>query len=61
VWRHLENAVKYEGTSFEEDVAPVPAVILDDMVRLGLDPEVEGDQGETTDPAGFITGRFMFS
>ena len=39
----LEHAVKDERAALEEDVAPVPAVVLDDIVSLGLDPKVECD------------------
>ena len=46
----LEHAVKDERTTLKEDVAPVPAVVLDDIVSLGLDPKVERDQGNTADP-----------
>lgn len=48
--RQLENAVKHEGATLEEDVAPVPTVILYDMVGFRLDPEVECNEGEATDP-----------
>jgi hypothetical protein len=48
--RKLKHAVKYERTSLKEAVAPVPTVILDDMVRFGLDPEVESDKDDTTNP-----------
>ena len=41
--RELEDAVKDERTTLKEDVAPVPAVVLDDIVSLGLDPKVECD------------------
>ena len=49
--RELEDAVKDEVASLEEDVAPVPAVVFDDMVRLRLDPEVERDETEAADPS----------
>ena len=48
--RELEDAVKDERTTLKEDIAPVPAVVLDDIVSLGLDPKVERDQGNTADP-----------
>ena len=41
--RELEDAVKDERTTLKEDIAPVPAVVLDDIVSLGLDPKVECD------------------
>ena len=50
--RHkLEHAVKDECTTLEEAVAPVPTVILDHMVRFRLDPEVECNEDDTTNPA----------
>ena len=39
----LEDAVKDERTTLKEDVAPVPAVVLDDVMSLGFHPEIEGD------------------
>jgi hypothetical protein len=49
--RKLEHAVKDECTTLEEAVAPVPTVILDHVVRFRLDPEVECNEDDTTDPA----------
>jgi hypothetical protein len=43
VWRHLKDAVEYEGATLEEDVTPVPPVILYDVVCLDFYPEVECD------------------
>ena len=48
--RELEDAVKDERTTLKEDVAPVPAVVLHDVVCLRLDPEVEGNEGNAADP-----------
>ena len=48
--RELKHAVKYECATLEEAVAPVPAIVLDDVVGLGLNPKIEGDQGDTSDP-----------
>lgn len=50
--RKLKHAIKNERTTLKEAVAPVPAVILDHMVRFRFDPEVECDEDDTTDPAG---------
>ena len=47
---HLEYAVEYEGPAFEKDIAPVPAVVLDNPVRFGFDPEVKDNEGNATDP-----------
>lgn len=49
--RKLEHAVKDECTTLKEAVAPVPTVILDHMVRFRLDPEVECNEDDATDPA----------
>lgn len=49
--RKFEHTVKDECTTLEEAVAPVPTVILDHMVRFRLDPEVECNEDDTTDPA----------
>ena len=51
MWRKLEHTVKDESTTLKEAVAPVPAVILDYMVRFRLDPKVECDKDDTTNPA----------
>jgi hypothetical protein len=39
----LKHAVEYERTTLEKAVAPVPAIVFDDMVCLRLDPEIERD------------------
>jgi hypothetical protein len=49
--RKLEHAVENKSTTLKEAVAPVPAVILDHMVRFRLDPKVECDEDDTTNPA----------
>lgn len=51
MWRKLKHAIEDERTSLKEAVAPVPTVILDDMVRFRLDPEVERDKDDATNPA----------
>src|SRR5258708_33073235 len=56
VWSHLEDTVEDETTADEEAVAPVPAIVLDDVVGLGLDPPVERDEGETRDPSCDVDG-----
>lgn len=43
MWRKFKNAVEYEGTALEEDIAPVPPVVFYDVVRFGFYPEVECD------------------
>lgn len=47
----LKDTIEYEGTSLEEDVAPVPAVILDDVVGLRLHPQIEPDERKSADPS----------
>lgn len=49
--RKLEDAVEDKGTTLKKDVSPIPAVIFDNMVRFGLDPQVEGNKGKTADPS----------
>ena len=46
----LEHAVEDKRAALEEDVAPVPAIVLHDVVCLRLDPEVEGNKGNAADP-----------
>ena len=41
MWCKLKHAVKDKCAALEETVAPVPAIVLNDMMRLGLDPEIE--------------------
>ena len=57
--RELEHAVEHERAAREEAVAPVPPIILDDLVGLGFDPQVEGNQRDTPDPPWTITIEFM--
>jgi hypothetical protein len=49
--REFKHAIKDKRTTLEETVAPVPAIVLNNMVRLGFDPEIEGDENDTTNPA----------
>ena len=53
---HLEHAVKDEAAASEEAVAPIPSIILHDVVGLGLDPPIEGDEREASDPTGDVDG-----
>jgi len=48
---HFEDTIENEGTALEETVAPVPAIIFDDMVCFGLDPEIESDEEKSSDPS----------
>ena len=47
---HLEHTIKDEATPREEAVAPIPPVILDNVVGLGLDPPIERDEGQASNP-----------
>ena len=48
--RELENAIKDECPTLKEAIAPVPTIICNYVVRFGLDPEVEDDEGDATNP-----------
>ena len=50
----LEDAIKNERAALEEDVTPVPAVVLDDVVRFAFDPPVENDEREAADPSACV-------
>ena len=47
----FKYTIEDESTALEEHIAPVPAVVLDHVVRLGLDPKVEGNQRNAADPS----------
>ena len=57
--RQLENAIECQPAALKENVSPVPPIILDDLVGLGFDPQVEGNQRDTPDPPWTITIEFM--
>ena len=46
----LEHAIENEGATLKKDVAPVPTVVLDDIVSLSLYPQIEPNQGYSTEP-----------
>ena len=48
---HLEHAVENEATAGEEAVAPIPPIVLDDVMGLGFDPPIERDEREAGNPA----------
>lgn len=50
VRRELKDTIKNKVTALEEDVAPVPPVVLYYVVCFGLHPQVECDQCYATDP-----------
>lgn len=43
MWCELKHAIEYECSTLEKAIAPVPAIVLYDMVCLRLDPEIERD------------------
>jgi hypothetical protein len=51
VRRELEDTIEYKGTALEENITPVPTIVLDDVVRFRFYPEVECDQCETANPS----------
>ena len=50
--RKLKDTIEREPAALEEHVSPVPPIILDDVVRLGLHPQVERNQRDAPDPPG---------
>jgi hypothetical protein len=46
----LEHAIKNEIAALEENISPVPAIVLHNIVCLCFDPKVERDQRNATDP-----------
>lgn len=52
--RHFEDSVEHESATLEEDIAPVPAIIFDDMMSFGLDPKVKRYQDYPADPPVFL-------
>ena len=58
--RQLEYTIKHKRATLEEDVAPVPAIVFHDMVCLRLDPDIERDKDNATDPANGANGQHAF-
>ena len=49
---HLEDAIEGEFLIDEvEEVTPIPGIVFDDSMGIELDPEVESDEGQATQPA----------
>lgn len=46
----LEHAIEYESTTLKKYVTPVPTIIFDDIMGLGLYPQIEPDQGYSSEP-----------
>lgn len=55
MWCELEDAIKDEVTALEEDITPVPAVILYNTMRPRFDPEIEREQCDTANPANGVS------
>lgn len=51
----LEHAIKDQVAALEEDVTPVPTIILHDAVCFRFDPEIERDQCDTAHPANEVS------
>jgi hypothetical protein len=47
----FKHAIKNERATLEEAVAPVPAIVLNNVMRLRFDPEIERDEDDTADPS----------
>ena len=50
MWRQFEDSIKDEGATLEEDVAPIPTIVFDDMMSFSLDPKIESNKCEATNP-----------
>ena len=46
----LENSIEHEGSTLEKHVTPVPTIVLDDIMSLRLYPQVEPNQGNSSEP-----------
>lgn len=52
----LEDTIKDQCTTLEEDVAPIPSIIFDDIVSFSFDPQIESDEGDTAYPPRIQSG-----
>ena len=50
----LEDAVEHQVAALEEDIAPIQAVILHDIMRFCLNPEVKRDEGYPSYPPAWL-------
>ena len=59
----LKHAIEYESPALKEYVAPVPTIVLDDVVSLGLYPQIEPYQGYSTEPPAkrYCSLKFKFN
>jgi hypothetical protein len=46
----LKDTIEDKIAPLEETVTPVPAIVLDDVVGFGLDPEIEANQSDSSQP-----------
>ena len=57
----LEDAIEYKSTTLEKHVTPVPAIVFDNIVSLGLYPQVEPDQGYSSEPPAGVCYSMGFN
>ncbi len=50
MWRELKHTIEDKSPTLEEHIAPVPAIVLDNVMSLSLHPQIEGNEGYTADP-----------
>lgn len=47
----LKDAVKNQSSALKEAISPVPAVVLYDIVGLGLNPKIERYERDSSQPS----------
>ena len=58
----LEHTIEYESATLEKYVTPVPTIVFDDIVSFSLYPQVEPDQGYSSEPpVGELFHRIKYS
>jgi len=58
----LEHTIEHESATLEEYVTPVPTIVFNDIVSLSLYPQVEPDQGYSSEPpVGELLHRIKYS
>jgi len=50
VWGQFKYTIKNEVSALEEAVTPVPTVVFNHVVGLGLNPEIEANESNATKP-----------
>lgn len=51
VWCQFEDAIEDKVSSLKETVSPIPAVVFHNVMGLGLNPEVESNERNTSEPS----------